>query len=179
MANRNRKNYSNLLRQLQKEYKEAHTNETTENTTEESNSSVVSNIVNIDVNIDLTSLIHSVNDLKELISLYDYCDEQLEIEQQITQDLLHAIEFSDVYKDRCRYSTQLHYNRQRRRIYKNTITVLKPLIDFISKEDSKKCLNKISNLLGECRKVQQHTNERVYTPRILTELGEIENGKFK
>jgi hypothetical protein len=177
MANRDRKNYSGLLKQLQKEFRESQQNEVIEDTMEELTSSSSSNNVNIDV--DLTSLIHSVNDLKELISLYDYCEEQLEIEQQITQDLLHAIEFSDSYKDRCKYSTQLHYNRQRRRVYKDTITVLKPLIDFISKEDSKKCLNKVSNLLGECRKVQERSNDRVYTPRILSELGEISNGKLR
>ena len=176
MVKRNRKNYSNLLRQLQREFKESHNN--TEDVVEESTSTTDSE-TNVNIDYDLSTLIGSMNDLKDLISLYDYCEEQLEIEQQITQDLLHAIEFSNNYKERYKYSTQLHYNRQRRRVYKDTITVLKPIVDFISKEDSKKCLNKVSNLLGECRKVQQRSNDRVYTPRILTELGEIENGRFK
>lgn len=176
MAKHNRKNYSNLLKQLQQEFKESHSN--TENVTEDT-ISVTDSETNVNIDYDLSTLIGSMNDLKELISLYDYCEEQVEREQQITQDLLHAIEFSDSYKDRCKYSTQLHYNRQRRRVYKDTITVLKPLIDFISKEDSKKCLNKVSNLLGECRKVQERSNDRVYTPRILSELGEISNGKLR
>ena len=51
------------------------------------------------------------------------------------------------------------------------------MIGFIA--GNKKCLNKISNLLGECRKIKQRSNDRTYTPRILTEMGEIENGKFK
>ena len=176
MAKRNRKNYSNLLRQLQREFKESHNN--TKDVVEELTSTTDSE-TNVNIDYDLSTLIGSMNDLKDLISLYDYCEEQLEIEQQITQDLLHAIEFSNNYKERYKYSTQLHYNRQRRRVYKDTITVLKPIVDFISKEDSKKCLNKVSNLLGECRKIQQRSNDRVYTPRILTELGEIENGRFK
>lgn len=176
MAKRNRKNYSNLLKQLQREFKESHSN--TDDVVKELTSTTDSE-TNVNIDYDLSTLIGSMNDLKDLISLYDYCEEQLEIEQQITQDLLHAIEFSNNYKERCKYSTQLHYNRQRRRVYKDTITVLKPIVDFISKEDSKKCLNKVCNLLGECRKVQQRSNDRVYTPRILTELGEIENGRFK
>lgn len=176
MAKRNRKNYSNLLKQLQREFKESHNN--TDDVVEELTSTTDSE-TNVNIDYDLSTLIGSMNDLKDLISLYDYCEEQLEIEQQITQDLLHAIEFSNNYKERYKYSTQLHYNRQRRRVYKDTITVLKPIVDFISKEDSKKCLNKVSNLLGECRKIQQRSNDRVYTPRILTELGEIENGRFK
>lgn len=176
MAKRNRKNYSNLLKQLQREFKESHNN--TDDVVEELTSTTDSE-TNVNIDYDLSTLIGSMNDLKDLISLYDYCEEQLEIEQQITQDLLHAIEFSNNYKERYKYSTQLHYNRQRRRVYKDTITVLKPIVDFISREDSKKCLNKVSNLLGECRKIQQRSNDRVYTPRILTELGEIENGRFK
>ena len=176
MAKHNRKNYSNLLRQLQKEFRESQNN--TENVTEDI-TSVTDSETDINIDYDLSTLIGSMNDLKELISLYDYCEEQVEREQQITQDLLHAIEFSTSCKERYKYSTQLHYNRQRRRVYKDTMTVLKPIVDFMSKEDSKKCLNRISNLLGECRKVQQRSNDRVYTPRILTELGEIENGRFK
>ena len=176
MAKPKRKNYTYLLKQLQKEFKESQSSNVV---TEETSVTTSSEDIDINLDYDLSTLIGSMNDLKELISLYDYCEEQLEVEQQITQDLLHAIEFSEDYKQRYKYSTQLHYNRQRRRIYKDTITVLKPLVDFISKEDSKKCLNKVSNLLGECRKVQQRSNDRVYTPRILTELGEIENGRFK
>ena len=176
MAKPKRKNYTNLLKQLQKEFKESQSSDVV---TDEPSVTTSSEDIDINLDYDLSTLIGSMNDLKELISLYDYCEEQLEVEQQITQDLLHAIEFSDDYKQRYKYSTQLHYNRQRRRIYKDTITILKPLVDFISKEDSKKCLNKVSNLLGECRKVQQRSNDRVYTPRILTELGEIENGRFK
>ena len=180
-----RKNYSNLLKQLQKEYAESHkdtnkstiNNDTTENSTVEDTSikdtSTVDKSVSIDY--DLDDILYAINDLSELKSIYTYCEEQMDKEQQITQDLLHAIEFSNNYKERYKYSTLLHYNRKRRRTYKTAIEVLKPLIEFIDKEDNKKCLNRLSNLLGDRRKFKERTKERVYTPRILDDLGEIKN----
>lgn len=178
MGKPKRKDYSNLLKQLQKEYAENHKDDEITESDVDTEQQTVSTEDTVDIDYDLNAILYSVNDLKELITLYKYCEEQLEVEQQITQDLLHAIEFSNDYKKRYKYSTQLHYNRQRRRVYKDTITVLKPLIDFIEKEDSMKCLNKISNLLGECRKVQEHSNDRVYTPRILTEIGVLRDEKL-
>lgn len=191
MAKPKRKNYGNLLKQLQREYREQHndsssadgledTSDTsTINTSEAEAVQTTASAEDVTINYDLDSILDSVNDLKELVEMYNYCLAQIDVEQQITQDLLHAIEFSNNYKERYKYSTQLHYNRQRRRVYKDAATVLKPIVDFMDKEENKKCLNKISNLLGECRKIKQRSNDRTYTPRILTELGEIENGKFK
>jgi hypothetical protein len=127
------------------------------------------------VDYDLTDILESINDLTELKSLFEFCKEQVEREQQITQDLLHVIEFSENYKERYKYSTQLHYNRKRRRAYKTAVEVLQPLIEFLDKEDNKKCLNKLINLLGDRRKFKERTKERVYTPRILDGIGEIHN----
>ena len=175
------KDYSGLLRELQRKSNatKASTEETTssvpaEDITEEINSSSPKS-VNIDY--DLDNLLSSVNGFNDIISLYDYCVEMVETEQQITQDLLHAIEFSEDYKERYRLSTQLHYNRQRRRQYKNAIAVLKPLVDFLNKEDSKKCINKLINVLGDARKAKQHETDKIYSPRILTELGVLKNEK--
>lgn len=173
-----RKNYDGLLKQLQKEYAETHPKEehnsniTTENSTVDIKSTVEKEVV---VDYDLTDILNSINDLTELKSLFEFCKEQVEREQQITQDLLHAIEFSENYKERCKYSTQLHYNRKRRRVYKTAVEVLEPLIEFIDKDDNKKCLNKLINLLGDRRKFKERTKERVYTPRILDGIGEIKN----
>jgi lysyl-tRNA synthetase class I len=178
MGRPKRKDYSNLLKQLQKEYADNHSEKTLEVEVDTEQPSVsTSNTNDVNIDYDLTSILGSVNDLKELVALCKYCEDQLEIEQQITQDLLHAIEFSENYKERYKFSTQLHYNRKRRRVYKDAIMVLKPIAEFVEKEDSMKCINKITNLLGECRKTQERSNDRVYTPRILTEIGAIHNGK--
>ena len=179
-----RKNYDGLLKQLQKEYAETHPKEKHNSTTATKNSTVEDKPIIEDkstvekevvVDYDLTDILNSINDLTELKSLFEFCKEQVEREQQITQDLLHAIELSENYKERYKYSTQLHYNRKRRRVYKTAIEVLEPLIEFIDKEDNKKCLNRLINLLGDRRKFKERTKERVYTPRILDGIGEIKN----
>lgn len=167
-----RKNYTHLLKELQKSY-----NKSVEDTTPKNTETVheADNDVLIDFDLDL--LLSSINDLSELVKIYDFCEDQLDVEQQITQDLLHAIEFSNNYKERYKYSTTLHYNRKRRRLYKDAMTVLKPIIEFIQKEENKKVLNRLSNILGEARKVKSHSVDRTYSPRVLTELGVFINGK--
>lgn len=169
------KDYSNLLKELQKDSKDSTDVESTEmDSTSSSEVKVCSTYEKkVDVSYDLDNLLTSVKNLSDIVSLYDFCEEQVDIEQQITQDLLHAIEFSKSYKQRCKYVTQLHYNRRRRRQYKNTMAVLKPIIDFLQKEENKKAINRLTNILGEARKTKSHIHEKTYSPRILTEIGVI------
>ena len=181
------KDYSNLLKELKNNSNKSVTDEKTTivesvdnaDSTDDS-SSVISHNHNIsmDLDYDIDSLISTQKNYNELCDFYDFCIEQIEREQLITQDLLHAIEFSDNYKERYKYSTQLHYNRVRRREYKNAVAVLKPLVEFIRKEENKKVLNRLSNILGEARKAKKHINEKTYSPRILEELGVITNGNI-
>jgi hypothetical protein len=172
------KDYSGLLKELQKNVSESTVDTDLDNLELETaeQESDVGYEKPIELEYDLDALIGSVNDLNDLISLYNMCEEQVEYEQQITQDLLHAIEFSSNCKERYRYSTQLHYNRQRRRVYKNAMTVLKPIVEFVQKEENVKVMNKLSNILGEARKVKLHSEDKSYSPRILTELGVFSNG---
>ena len=178
MANnhRQRKDYTALLHELQQEF---HTKQQSTTNTEDDikSSSVPSKTINLDYDLDL--LLKNIHDLKSLTDFYNYCESQIDYEQEITQDLLHAIEFSKDCKERYKLSTQLHYCRQRRRQYKNVVTVLKPMIEYLNKDETKKCLNKIINYIGEARKTKQNESNRTYTPRILTELGEICNGHNK
>lgn len=179
--NRNkRKDYSKLLKELQQQSQES------DSDNKINSSSTVEGLIELDsdvghekplnVEYDLDALLNSVNDLNDLISLYNLCTEQVEYEQQITQDLLHAIEFSTDYKERCKYATQLHYNRQRRRVYKNVVQTLKPIVEFLQREENVKVVNRLTNILGEARKAKLHSEDRVYSPRILTELGVFSNG---
>jgi len=170
------KDYSGLLRELQKTAGKSNVDTDSENVMCEELESNVGYEKPIELDYDLDALISSVNNLNDLVALYNMCEEQLEYEQQITQDLLHAIEFSTDCKKRYKYSTQLHYNRQRRRVYKNAITILRPIVEFVQKEENVKVVNKLSNILGEARKVKSHSEDKTYSPRILTELGVFSNG---
>lgn len=172
-----RKDYSSLLDELQKKQVKK-TKDTIESKVVSEDKNASSDTIKDDnIDYDLDTILSAINDLKDLTNIYNYCENQIEHEQEITQDLLHAIEFSDNCKDRYRLSTLLHLNRQRRRFYKNTVTTLKPLIDYINKDDIKKCLNKLTNILGESRKIKQNETNKSYNPRVLTELGEIINEK--
>ena len=53
------------------------------------------------------------------------------------------------------------------------------MIEYLEKDETKKCLNKIINFIGEARKTKQNESSRTYNPRILIELGEIINGNSK
>ena len=177
MANnhKDRKDYTYLLNELKQEFQQKQQDNNTEEVTK--TSSVHNKDLHLDYDLDL--LLKNVHDLKGLVDFYNYCESQIDYEQEITQDLLHAIEFSEDCRERYKLSTQLHYCRQRRRQYKNVIAVLKPMIEYLNKEETKKCLNKIINYIGEARKTKQCESKRTYTPRILTELGGIINGNSK
>ena len=180
MANNHtdRKDYTKLLDELQKKQVKKTKDIIESNVVSvEGNKSSTDTTQDKNIDYDLDTILSSVNDLKDLINIYNYCEEQINHEQEITQDLLHAIEFSKNCKDRYRLSTLLHLNRQRRRFYKNTVTTLKPLVEYISKDETKKCLNKLTNFLGESRKIKQSESNKSYNPRVLTELGEIVNEK--
>jgi len=171
------KDYTKLLEELQS--KNSSDSVTSSNISEKPKEEDVCDIYttekSVNIDYDLTALLTGIKDLTDLIRLYDMCEEQIEYEQQITQDLLHAIEFSQDYKERYRYSTQLHYNRCRRRQYKNTCAILRPLVEFLKKEENKKVLNKLCNILGEARKAKSRVTEKTYSPRVLTEIGVISN----
>ena len=181
------KDYTKLLNELQKDTnkstKEQETTvvESVNNTDSTNSDSTTINPnynINMDLDYDIDTLISTQKNYNELCDFYDFCVEQIDREQLITQDLLHAIEFSNNYKERYRYSTQLHYNRVRRRQYKNAVAVLKPLVEFMRKEENKKVFNRLSNILGEARKAKKHINEKTYSPRVLEELGVITNGNI-
>lgn len=169
---KNRTDFSYLLKYNPKS--------TTENTTPATADvvhvgTIKSNDIKIDYNLD--TIIDAINTLKDLSKLYSYCNEKIQYEQDITQDLLHAMEFCDDYNKRNKLSTLIHHNRQRRRVYKDTSVVLKNIVEFLNEEQNMRCLNKLLNILGDARKIKNHSTERAYTPRILTELGVFYNGK--
>lgn len=153
------------------------TNSDTEDDVTELKSKPLPILKSVHIDYDLDKFLHATTYLDKLTRIYDDAVSQVEVEQQITQDLLHAIEFANNCKEWYRLSTQLHYSRVRRRQYKNTIEVLRPLIEFSKSPDNKKCLNVLRNIIGESRKVKSHVGDKTYHPRILTELGVFKNGK--
>ena len=97
---------------------------------------------------------------------------QLELEQQ---DLLHLIEFkafnaSEGYK----YSKDLQRIRNERRKVKDTLELLKPIMELnkFPQKPSEKNLNKS---LGDLRKIAYEHGGRTYRMRVRDDLQELVN----
>lgn len=137
----------------------------------------ISLLKSVQIDYDLDLVLFAVTYMDKLIKLYEDAQSQINTEQQITQDLLHAIEFADNCKEWYRLSTQLHYSRVRRRQYKNAVEVLEPVVKFLKSPDNKKRLDILRNIVGESRKIKSTLSDKTYHPRILNELGVFKNGK--
>ncbi len=89
---------------------------------------------------------------------------------RLTQDYLHKLEFGGLdYRERAKVATQLAKCRKSRRECKDTVEVLKPLVEFLESERGKNMYNLVREVLGKTRKVEERMETRVYIPRVLEE----------
>lgn len=105
--------------------------------------------------------------VEESAKLLPMTEERLKRENDLTQDLLHAIEFERNYRKRCRHVTRLHQNRNERRACKDSIEELVPLVAWADK--NKTAVNQLKQALGEIRKVEKYHENRRYRPRVMEE----------
>lgn len=175
------KDYSKLLKSMNK----AHIAESTSSNTgvtsieKDTEDNTSNNNTDTRFEYDLDLVLDTLNYLTELDRIYTSAVNQLDTEQQITQDLLHGIEFASNSKEWYKLSTQLHHARNRRRQCKNVIEVLRPLAEFLAVDTNKRCVNILKNIVGEARKTKSQVTHRTYHPRVLTDLGVIIDGKIK
>ena len=114
-----------------------------------------------------------LNFLHSLPSRYKAAEDEVKKQEAITQDLLHSLELNDLtYKQRCRVATRIAKNRKDRRKAKDDIELLSPLYLFITDPNNKKVFDKLTDILGETRKVEKRHLNRTYTPRVL-DSGEV------
>ena len=89
---------------------------------------------------------------------------------RLTQDYLPKLELDNLdYKERAKVATQLAKCRQDRRACKDTVDVLKPLVEFLESDRGKNLYNLVREALGKTRKVEERMETRVYIPRVLKE----------
>lgn len=87
----------------------------------------------------------------------DYCDKK-------TQDLLHEIELCEwTYHERARAAVELRKIRQRRRVAKDIIDTLTPLMNWIASQAN--AVNQLKQCLGAMRKAESKMEGRVYYKR--------------
>ncbi len=101
---------------------------------------------------------------------YAWSFEQVNRMDKLTQDYLHMLELGNLnYKERAKVATKLARCRKTRRECKDTVEVLKPLVEFLESDRGKNLYNLVREALGKTRKVEERMETRVYIPRVLDE----------
>lgn len=89
---------------------------------------------------------------------------------KLTQDYLHKLELGNLsYDEKRKIGPQLEKIRKQRREHKDSIEVLKPIIEFLNTEIGRKSRNMLNERLGQVRKVEKSLGERMYYFRVLQE----------
>lgn len=109
-----------------------------------------------------------LNLLHSLPSKYKLAKEELDKQEALTQDYLHSLELNNLsYKQRCKIATKLSKNRKNRRIAKDELEELTPLYNYMTDPANKKVFDKLTDILGETRKVEKYHSNRQYRNRII------------
>lgn len=99
---------------------------------------------------------------------YALCVEEQERQEKLTQDYLHSLELDGLKCDeRSKIATKLAINRKDRRYYKDRVEELEPIVSFFADPQHKKVLDKLTQVLGLCRKQESYHKDRVYVPKVL------------
>lgn len=181
---KSRTDFSKLERELKREFEKTKSHEQKSTETKPiievidvCNCDEVS-IPDVDTSYGETDLVISSSKISDffnycdaVISAYEYAKQCVEHEQDYCMDILHLIEFSENYKERYRLSTQLHHSRTKRRYYKDRMEELEPLINFLSKDENKRFLDKLKSLCGEIRKIEKNHASRIYHLRCVSGKG--------
>lgn len=98
-------------------------------------------------------------------------NEDLDICDKETQDLLHVIELTsfDVVRG-YKLSKEMNVVRNRRRKIKDEMDLLEPLVTVINKYPN--LSNELSRVLGDIRKIKKRNETRTYKMRVREDLKE-------
>ena len=101
--------------------------------------------------------------------------DELNIIEQETQDLLHEIELTrfDVQRG-YRLCRALQETRQRRRKLKDKMEILRTLKEFT--DNNKQLKINLYKALNVMQRTEDHQGQRMYTPRIRTDITLAERG---
>lgn len=101
-------------------------------------------------------------------SQYNLCSEEMNNQDKLTQDYLHSLELDDLKcNERSKLATKLAVNRKDRRYYKDRVEELEPIVNFFEDPQNKKVLDKLTQVLGQTRRMESYHKDRTYTPKVL------------
>lgn len=99
---------------------------------------------------------------------YNDCYEEMKKQEQLTQDYLHSLELGELrYEERNKVATKLAINRKDRRYFKDRVEEYEPIVKFLSEQNNKNVINKLKQVLGEVRKMENYHKDRFYVPKVL------------
>ena len=111
-----------------------------------------------------------LNFITEAKSQYNFCSEEVNNQDKLTQDYLHSLELDNLKcGERSKLATKLAINRKDRRYYKDRVEELEPIVKFFEEPQHKKVLDKLTQTLGQTRRAESYHKDRVYVPRVLNE----------
>lgn len=113
----------------------------------------------------------SSGQIENFLAFLRDCEQQYRIAQaeeqdanSATQDILHSLELEEHdYRDFARLSKELRGVRQTRRRAKDAMSVLEPVLSWA--EGNRTVVKSLERLLGDVRKAEKSTENRIYTPR--------------
>lgn len=114
---------------------------------------------------------YAVQALSKPISLYNEANQEIEVYQRETQDILHALELTDLDDEKM---TELMQELRRIRIYrrmaKNFIEIVEPLYKFAM--ENRMLAKNLGRVAGEIHKIKENIDNRAYYVREKTSLRE-------
>ena len=103
-------------------------------------------------------------------SSYNFCYDEMKKQEQLTQDYLHSLELDELKcAERSKLATKLAICRKDRRYFKDRVEEYQPIVDFMADPSNKKVVDKLTQILGQCRKQENYHENRFYVPRVLIE----------
>jgi hypothetical protein len=107
--------------------------------------------------------------LREYSKAYQYETSRMQYYDEGSQDLLHQIELG-TSKERDKAATLLSHLRKERRVSKNFLEVYEPLYALMQSKGGVEFSKKLSEVLGEIRKIEKSQQNRIYIPRVYQDL---------
>ena len=110
---------------------------------------------------------------------YDLLLKELSYYDQLVEDYLHIIEFyTNGYNDRAKVATQLKVYRDKRRVVKNEIELLQPLMSLMVSNDGKILFERLRKLSCQMSDINNRHNNATYRGRII-QIGDGKNINLK
>ena len=107
--------------------------------------------------------------INELLEAYEVNVQQMEENNDITQDILHQLEFGS-YNEGRKWYGKLRKTRKNRRENKNILEILHKFKILMEDKNSIQFMRQLDEALGDARKVEKNIATRYYCAKSIKDL---------